>query len=138
MLVAPAQWPLRLSMYILCCFAILSALAACGGSSSLNQTYSGNGFSISYPSDWTTKTVNGVTGFSNSDQSDVLNVPIVDHSAATSVDDALTKAIAAESQNLKDVQDAQPDSATLTAGGATWKQKAITGTGSNGVKMTYM
>lgn len=143
--------PLRLSIYLLCCFALLSVLAACGGSVSvgnanivptapgpatLSQTYQGNDFSINYPADWKKTTNGNAIAFVSSGQVSVLNVIIVDNSQASSADDAITKAITA--RNLTNVQDAQLNSPTVTIGGVSWQQKAITGTNSQGNAMMYV
>ncbi len=137
---------IRVSSLVLCSFALLSLLAACdlfgGGSSSATPTaaptptqaatlksYTGDGFTISYPQDWTVKEDKGhaLVSFTDPITQSSFAVQITPNPGGLISSDQILSGseVALQSVGMTNVK-ASGSASNTTVAGQTWKQKAYT------------
>ena len=98
-------------------------------------TYTGNGYTISYPKDWKVSPSQVEVSFQDAEGINALGVIVSPNPGATSPDVVLGATLtgAAKGANMTSPSPANLP-ATVSVGGETWTQKGLTGTASSGGK----
>lgn len=98
------------------------------------QTYTGTGFTIQYPGNWTVQTIQGAIVFTDAQKLNTVTIAIAPNpGGAISADKQASAAVVLLEKSVSDPQPVNLP-ATTTVAGESWVQKGITGTAtSNGV-----
>lgn len=99
------------------------------------QTYTGNGFTIGYPTDWKVQTISGQIAFEDALGVNALTIAMAPNpggaASASSLADTTLPVIEQEA-SVKNPQPVAGLAPTVTYGGESWVQRGITGSVSSG------
>ena len=137
----------HLFMLIMCSFIIASVVSACGGESAsssptptsqptaaatatsapIGQTYTGDGYTISYPSDLKPNTATpGQVIFANASNTVAFLIKVVDHPGAGQTATSIVGAVVQGFQSRPNFQLATDVLSSTMVGGDTWNQAGAT------------